>query len=158
MLCWRRISAIGTPASPCFRISTIWLSVNRDFRMGASLAPESLPSKCLPEGEAYAAPCTTSRSVDLERSRMRSQTPAVVHRMNLLIKRRPRSVARSRMRRGRSVQLAQGTPRDASANVRLARRAYARRAILIANHGYDTERVAPGEYRARACPRRDPQK
>src|SRR5215471_448278 len=53
MLCWRRISAIGTPASPCFRISTIWLSVNRDFRLGISLAPESLPSKCLPEGEAY---------------------------------------------------------------------------------------------------------
>src|SRR5215470_3149005 len=54
MLCWRRISAIGTPASPCFKISTIWLSVNRDFRMGASLAPESLPSKCLPKREAYA--------------------------------------------------------------------------------------------------------
>src|SRR5215471_6962289 len=53
MLCWRRISAIGTPASPCFRISTIWLSVNRDFRMGISLAPESLRPKCLPEGEAY---------------------------------------------------------------------------------------------------------
>src|SRR5215813_11972550 len=53
MLCWRRISAIGTPASPCFRISTIWLSVNRDFRMGISLAPESLRSKCLPKGEAY---------------------------------------------------------------------------------------------------------
>src|SRR5215468_408231 len=35
MLCWRRISAIGTPASPCFRISTIWLSVNRDFRMAS---------------------------------------------------------------------------------------------------------------------------
>src|SRR5215813_2700423 len=55
MLCWRRISAIGTPASPCFRISTIWLSVNRDFRMGISLAPESLRSKCLPKGEAYGA-------------------------------------------------------------------------------------------------------
>src|SRR5215831_7034834 len=55
MLCWRRISAIGTPASPCFMISTIWLSVNRDFRMGTSLAPESLPSKCLLRGEAYAA-------------------------------------------------------------------------------------------------------
>src|SRR5215470_15962854 len=54
MLCWRRISAIGTPASPCFRISTIWLSVNRDFRMGISLAPESLRSKCLLKGEAYA--------------------------------------------------------------------------------------------------------
>src|SRR5262249_44874016 len=54
MLCWRRISATGTPASPCFRISTIWLSVNRDFRMGISLAPESLPSNCLPGGEAYA--------------------------------------------------------------------------------------------------------
>src|SRR5215467_4913595 len=53
MLCWRRISAIGTPAAPCFRISTIWLSVNRDFRMGISLAPESLRSKCLPKGEAY---------------------------------------------------------------------------------------------------------
>src|SRR5262245_59598286 len=53
MLWCRRISAIGTPASPCFRISTIWLSVNRDFRMGISLAPESLRSKCLPEGEAY---------------------------------------------------------------------------------------------------------
>src|SRR5215831_19262984 len=53
MLCWRRISAIGTPASPCFRISTIWLSVNRDFRMGISLAPESLRSKCLLKGEAY---------------------------------------------------------------------------------------------------------
>src|SRR5215510_12098423 len=53
MLCWRRISAIGTPASPCFKISTIWLSVNRDFRMGISLAPESLRSKCLPKGEAY---------------------------------------------------------------------------------------------------------
>src|SRR5215467_12453550 len=53
MLCWRRISAIGTLASPCFRISTIWLSVNRDFRMGISLAPESLRSKCLPKGEAY---------------------------------------------------------------------------------------------------------
>src|SRR5215468_2990832 len=35
MLCWRRISAIGTPASPCFRISTIWLPVNRDFRMAS---------------------------------------------------------------------------------------------------------------------------
>src|SRR5215510_10211775 len=54
MLCCRRISAIGTPASPCFRIATIWLSVNRDFRMGTSLAPESLPSKCLRRGEAYA--------------------------------------------------------------------------------------------------------
>src|SRR5215831_15687381 len=54
MLCWRRISANGTPASPCFRISTIWLSVNRDFRMGISLAPESLRSKCLLKGEAYA--------------------------------------------------------------------------------------------------------
>src|SRR5215467_7059620 len=53
MLCSRRISAIGTPASPCFKISTIWLSVNRDFRMGISLAPESLRSKCLPKGEAY---------------------------------------------------------------------------------------------------------
>src|SRR5215470_16353993 len=53
MLCWRKISAIGTPASPCFRISTIWLSVNRDFRMGISLAPESLPSHGLPDGEAY---------------------------------------------------------------------------------------------------------
>src|SRR5262249_3395602 len=52
MLCCRRISAIWTPASPCFKISTIWLSVNRDFRMATSLTPESLPSKCLPEGEA----------------------------------------------------------------------------------------------------------
>src|SRR5215469_11296950 len=71
MLCWRRISAIGTPASPCFRISTIWLSVNRDFRMGISLAPESLRSKCLPKGEAYDAanggPLATS---------IRAQTPA----------------------------------------------------------------------------------
>src|SRR5215831_13022646 len=66
MLCWRRISAIGTPASPCFRISTIWLSVNRDFRMGISLAPESLRSKCLPEGEAYDA------------ARGSSETPALV--------------------------------------------------------------------------------
>src|SRR5712691_2336115 len=56
MLCWRRISAIGTPPSPCFRMSTIWLSVKRDFRMGLSLAPESLPSNCLPRGEAYAVP------------------------------------------------------------------------------------------------------
>src|SRR5467141_3553803 len=53
MLCCRRISAIRTPASPCFRMPTIWLSVNRDFRMGISLAPESLPSNCLPGGEAY---------------------------------------------------------------------------------------------------------
>src|SRR6266478_8871186 len=53
MLCCRRISAIGTPASPCFRMPTIWLSVNRDFRMGISLAPESLPSNGLPGGEAY---------------------------------------------------------------------------------------------------------
>src|SRR5216684_3201032 len=53
MLCCRRISVIGTPASPCFRMLTIWLSVNRDFRMGISLAPESLPSNCLPGGEAY---------------------------------------------------------------------------------------------------------
>src|SRR5262249_4130876 len=53
MLGSRRISAIGTPASPCFRMSTIWLSVKRDFRMGISLAPESLPSKCLRAGEAY---------------------------------------------------------------------------------------------------------
>jgi len=28
--------------------------VNRDFRMGISLAPESLRSKCLLKGEAYA--------------------------------------------------------------------------------------------------------
>src|SRR5215469_7450761 len=61
MLCWRRISAIGTPASPCFRISTIWLSVNRDFRMGISLAPESLRSKCLLKGEAYAGICIFAR-------------------------------------------------------------------------------------------------
>src|SRR5882672_2033161 len=53
MLCCRRISVIGTPASPCFRMLTIWLSVNRDFRIGISLAPESLPSNCLPGGEAY---------------------------------------------------------------------------------------------------------
>src|SRR5258708_39003232 len=53
MLCCRRISAIGTPVSPCFRMPTIWFSVNRDFRMGISLAPESLPSNCLPRGEAY---------------------------------------------------------------------------------------------------------
>src|SRR5215472_6547489 len=66
MLCWRRISAIGTPASPCFRISTIWLSVNRDFRMGISLAPESLRSKCLPKGEAYGP---TSRSTGRWRGR-----------------------------------------------------------------------------------------
>src|SRR5215471_21348408 len=64
MLCWRRISAIGTPASPCFRISTIWLSVNRDFRMGISLAPESLRSKCLPKGEAYeGCPVETYRNL-----------------------------------------------------------------------------------------------
>src|SRR5262245_25752617 len=55
MLCCRRISAIGTPASPCFRMSTIWLSVKRDFRMSLSLAPESLPSNCLRGGEAYEA-------------------------------------------------------------------------------------------------------
>jgi hypothetical protein len=53
MLCCRRISAIGTPASPCFRMPTIWLSVNRDFRMAISLAPESLPSNGLLGGEAY---------------------------------------------------------------------------------------------------------
>ena len=35
---------------------TIWLSVNRDFRMATlRLAPESLPSNCLPIGEAYAS-------------------------------------------------------------------------------------------------------
>src|SRR5215469_10578592 len=65
MLCWRRISAIGTPASPCFRISTIWLSVNRDFRMGISLAPESLRPKCLPEGEAYGGTQLGSLTVDV---------------------------------------------------------------------------------------------
>src|SRR6266849_9563223 len=53
MLCCRRISATGTPASPCFRMLTIWLSVKRDFRMGISFAPERLPSNCLPDGEAY---------------------------------------------------------------------------------------------------------
>src|SRR5712691_9084831 len=53
MPCCRRISAIGTPASPCFRMLTIWLSVNRDSRMNISLAPESLPSNGLPGGEAY---------------------------------------------------------------------------------------------------------
>src|SRR5258705_7540108 len=42
------------PRLPCFRMLTIWLSVNRDFRMGISLAPESLPSNGLPGGEAYA--------------------------------------------------------------------------------------------------------
>src|SRR6266481_6126252 len=66
MLCCRRISVIGTPASPCFRMLTIWLSVNRDFRMGISLAPESLPSNCLPGGEAYGrtdqAGCHTKRA------------------------------------------------------------------------------------------------
>jgi hypothetical protein len=34
---------------------TIWLSVNRDFRMGCSSLPgESLLLNCLPGGEAYA--------------------------------------------------------------------------------------------------------
>jgi len=32
----RRHRTTGTPPSPCFRMSTIWLSVNRDFRMGIS--------------------------------------------------------------------------------------------------------------------------
>src|SRR5882672_10231794 len=54
MLCCRRISAIGTPASPCFRMATIWLSVNRDFRMDrSSPTRESLLLNCLPGGEAY---------------------------------------------------------------------------------------------------------
>src|SRR5262245_12205170 len=57
MLCCRRSSVIGTPASPCFRMLTIWLPVNRDFRMGISLAPESLPSHGLPGGEAYGSAC-----------------------------------------------------------------------------------------------------
>src|SRR5262249_44519318 len=55
MLCCRRISAIGTPASPCLRMATIWLSVNRDFRMGCSSPPrESLVPNGLRDGEAYA--------------------------------------------------------------------------------------------------------
>src|SRR5437773_6035050 len=62
MLCCRRISATGTPPSPCFRMSTIWLSVNRDFRMGISLAPESLLSECLRGGEAYAEMSTVMSS------------------------------------------------------------------------------------------------
>jgi hypothetical protein len=53
MLCCRRISATGPAASPCFKMPTIRLSVNRDSRMGISLAPESLPSNGLPAGEAY---------------------------------------------------------------------------------------------------------
>src|SRR5215469_11725393 len=76
MLCWRRISAIGTPASPCFRISTIWLSVNRDFRMGISLAPESLRSKCLLKGEAYGRSNLELRSEGDPYPRPRSQPAA----------------------------------------------------------------------------------
>src|SRR5437879_8649529 len=78
MLCCRRISAIGTPASPCFRTPTIWLSVNRDFRMGISLTPESLPSNCLPGGEAYglsAAITTPSGFTNPIASVIRASTP-----------------------------------------------------------------------------------
>src|SRR5262250_1930982 len=81
MLCWRRISAIGTPASPCFRISTIWLSVNRDFRMGISLAPESLRSKSLLKGEAYVATSASAECAWLLWSRdthVVSRAPVVV--------------------------------------------------------------------------------
>src|SRR5262249_21447840 len=37
--CFRSSSATGSPASPSLRISTIWVSLNRDFRMGPSLGP-----------------------------------------------------------------------------------------------------------------------
>src|SRR5713101_4438601 len=79
MLCCRRISAIGTPASPCFRMSTIWLSVNRDFRMGISLAPESLLSNGLPGGEAYGATsllATYSRIGRISRTRTHRRSNA----------------------------------------------------------------------------------
>ena len=44
----------GTSATPSFRMPTIWLSVNRDFRMATpSKAPESPTFYGLVKGEAY---------------------------------------------------------------------------------------------------------
>jgi len=55
MLCLRHTSAIGSPASPSFRIATIWLSLNLLFLIGSLLSDWAAFSGfgCLLEAGAY---------------------------------------------------------------------------------------------------------
>src|SRR5258706_13694235 len=78
MLCCRRISAIGTPASPCFRMPTIWLSVNRDFRMGISLARKVYLRTVYQVGKLTDRLCANDSGVStVIRTALRDQTRTV---------------------------------------------------------------------------------
>ena len=52
--CLRTISAIGTPASPSFKIATICDSVNLDFFISSPVSPRESIINCVRDGGAYA--------------------------------------------------------------------------------------------------------